>query len=427
MGCIVPNMKRITGVILMFWMAIALAFWTRVTAMTSPLLIVAIQTGSTTSASQEYIEIANVSGGNIDLNTVKLEYFSADPKSMTTPSRTIRLQGSLAAGQSYLVASNGYLNDRADGAFSATLAAAGGHLRLSGAAEYDLVGWGTATHPGGTAALPPAAGEQIVRRPGSFGGNSGFQDTGNNSDDFISGNLSPTGAGQQSGNLILSELLPDPASPLTDAKDEFIEIQNIGVETVNLRGYYLISGETKKFTLPAKDLQSGGYGVWYAPESKLTLANSGGRLRLFGPGGIEISQTSYGQAQPGKSWNWDGGSWQWSSAVTPDSENIISAATSGDTSNKKTTALKAKAKAKSKAKTVKSAKVAKKGQVKGSSTDQAGAVATEQAAGKPAIHNTVVAGVGGLAVLYGVYEYRDDIKNIYFRLRKNGRGRGELG
>lgn len=410
----------------MFWMAIALAFWTRVTAMTSPLLIVAIQTGSTTSASQEYIEIANVSGGNIDLNTVKLEYFSADPKSMTTPTRTIKLQGSLAAGQSYLVASSGYLSDRTDSSFSATLAAAGGHLRLSGPAEYDLVGWGAATHPRGTAALPPAAGEQVVRRPGSFGGNSGFQDTGNNSEDFIiSGNLSPTGAGQQTGNIILSELLPDPTSPLADAKDEFIEIQNIGADTVNLRGYYLISGETKKFSLPAKDLQPGGYGVWYAPESKLTLSNSGGRLRLFGPGGNEISQTSYVQALPGKSWSWDGGSWQWSSSSSPNSANIFSGVTSSEASKK---AAAKQTSAKAKAKTTKATKApVKKGQVKNSATDKAGVVDAGQGTSKPVIHNTVVAGVGGLAVLYGVYEYRDDIKNIYFRLRKNGRGRGELG
>lgn len=413
----------------MFWMAIALAFWTRVTAMTSPLLIVAIQTGSTTSASQEYIEIANVSGGNIDLNTVKLEYFSADPKNMTTPTRTIKLQGSLAAGQGYLVASSGYLSDRADSSFSATLSAAGGHLRLSGAAEYDLVGWGVATHPSGTAALPPAAGEQIVRRPGSFGGNSGFQDTGNNSDDFIiSSNLSPTGAGQQTGNLILSELLPDPASPLTDAKDEFIEIQNIDSQAIGLKGYYIISGDSKKFSLPDTTIQPGGFAVWYAPESKLTLANSGGRLRLFGPGGNEISQTSYDQAQPGKSWSWDGGSWQWSSSSTPNAANILSGVSSGGEASKKAAAKATSAKSKAKAKTTKATKApVKKGQVKSSATEQAGVVDAGQGTSKPVIHSTVVAGVGGLAVLYGVYEYRDDIKNIYHRLRKNGRGRGELG
>lgn len=412
----------------MFWVAIALAFWTRVTAMSSPLLIVAIQTGSTTSASQEYIEIANVSGVSVDMSAIKLEYFSADPKNMTTPYRTIKLQGSVAAGQRYLVAASGYLSDKAQTSYSATLSAAGGHLRLSGAAEYDFVGWGTAKHPSGSAALPPASGEQIVRRPGSSGG---FQDTGNNSDDFIingSGNLGPAGTSQQSGNLILSELLPDPVSPLTDAADEFIEIQNIDQVAVNLSGYYIISGDTKRFNLPDVIVQPGDYMVWYAPESKITLANNGGRLRLFGPGTEEISQTSYVQALPGKSWCWNGSSWQWTSTSSPNASNVFSGSAGSEAVSKTAAAKSAKTKSKTTKSSVKSTKApVKKGQVKSSTTDQAGVVDADNQAGKPAIHSAAVAGVGGLAVLYGVYEYRDDIKNIYFRLRKNGRGRGDLG
>lgn len=378
------------------------------------LLIVAIQTGGLSAAGQEHIVLANTTSHEVSLDGVRLEYFAATPKSFTAPSRTIKLSGIVPAASDFTLATI----DTAvasDANFSATLAAAGGHLRLVGPnGEWDFVGWGTAAKPAGQAAQAPLPGQTLVRRQQ----NGVFQQTGNNVDDFWveHDQLSDYQDQASYADLQITELLPDPVPPATDAEGEFIEIYNGGAEAIHLKGLKLVSGTTvtKSFDLPNEPLLAGEYKAYYLPTTKLSLGNNGGRAQLQTSLAIVLSETSYGKPTPGAAWAWNGGDWEWTTNPTPGQANTFQDLVSTNDTVKNSAAKKTtKRTAKSTAK-----KATKKGEVKSSSTDKPATTTTTTTSRVP-VHNGVVAGVGGLAVLYGAYEYRHDARNLIAKLRGN--------
>jgi hypothetical protein len=372
-----------------------------------PVLIVAIQTGSTASAGEEYIALANISNQPVSLEGTRLEYIAAQS---ATASRTILLHGSVAADELFELASTGYMIEQVDQAFASTLAAAGGHLRLVGpGGEWDLVGWGSATGVRGQPALAPAAGERLERQKDQT-----YQNTGNNSQDFIIGgqNLGPLG---NTAGLHLAEILPDPAPPALDATDEFIELQNTGPHPIQLSGLKLTAGtgSIKRFVLPIGQLDPGAYVVYRSGQTKLALGNGGSRVQLQGLNGQVLDEVTYPKALSGAAWAREGNAWRWTAVPTPGEDNqfqdvpvpLPKAAV-------KTTAKKSSKKAVKKT----TKKSSKKTSVKAAATGQPG-VAGSGAAAKAPVHNAVIAGVGGLAVLYGAYEYRNDVVNLYRKLR----------
>lgn len=403
----------------------------RVRAASLPdLLIVQIQTASKQSAAQELIRIANTTNKTLDLTGVRLEYFSANPKSITIPSRTISLSGNIAANQSYLVASKDYLPDKADLFYSATLAGAGGHLRLSNGPLtspkiFDFIGWGTAKHPRGSAATAPPAGEILNRKKDSTGK---YLYSGNNATDFQLGDgkpkavpvtKKPASSSSQTPNpspvavvnrenysgLKLSELMPNPAKPLLDSKDEYVELLNSSNRTISLTGVKLLSGKTlnHSYSFKAGSIGPGKYKVVYVSESKLTLTNSGGRVELHSPDGKIIgSRVSYDKAKEGLSYSWNGNSWQWTGTPTPGLANVFSGdGISNDSSNSNSSDS--------------NSTDSRNGEVKGANTQKN---KDEDTATRP-VNSSIIAGVGGLGLIYGLYEYRTDIGNLYNRLRGN--------
>lgn len=422
----------LTGVVVMLCALIAPSvFAPRVRAATAgPVLIVEVQTGSRTSASEEYVELVNISTAMVQLDGARLEYFSANPKSTTQPSRTISLSGSISSGAHFVVASTGYRPD-AQLHFAPTLAAAGGHLRLVGpAGEWDFVGWGTAANARGSAAGAPAPGQQLQR----ITHNDTYQTTGNNSQDFrVSDGIDTTPTVPDNAmpldGLVLSELFPDPATPQTDAQHEFIEIYNSSSHSIDLSGLRLVSGTitTKSFSLPAGQLSPGGYQVYFASQTKLVLGNNGGRVQLLTALGDLLDQASYSKPLAGVSWAKQGDEWQWTSRPTPGQANELveldqPSGTIGATTSKVSVkkASKKSTKKVTKPSTKKPTK-SRSGNVKSAATNQP-AQASAQANAAP-LHNGVIAGVGGLAVLYGAYEYRHDVINLYHKLRGNRKTR----
>lgn len=407
-----------------------------------------IQTGSSSSASQEFVELHNPTSDAIDLSNKKIQYFSATTTVFETPSRSVLMHGVLAPGEYYLIASNGYLTEQADDHFSAGLSQAGGHLRIVDLENniFDLVGWGTASSPEGEAAPAPEAGESLQRQTDADGF---LVDTNINSQDFATNSV-PTPQSTQSAtvepeqeplnqtapepgaessesessattnpNLLplqITELLPNPAPPATDADDEYIELYNPNPEPVDLNGYKLQAGLTYSYNFVFTDqtLPPNSYGVFYVSETGLLLANSGGRARLLSPSSQVLSETSqYEDAASGEAWVLYGGTWQWTTTPTPaEPNNLALPAIVTKTASTKTKGLKP-------AKKVKAAKKsAAKTKKTFATTAERGTFAPIEEQTTTPLNMGVLAAIGSLSVLYACYEYRHDLSNRLHQLRR---------
>ena len=117
-------------------------------------------------AGDEFLELYNRTPRAIDISGLAISYRSAAGAAYTLRA-TVPPGTSIAGYGFYLLTSTGYAGATAadfTGAWSSGLAAAGGHMRISvGATDLDLLGWGTAIAPEGTAiaALPDSS-------PGSY-------------------------------------------------------------------------------------------------------------------------------------------------------------------------------------------------------------------------------------------------------------------
>jgi Lamin Tail Domain/Collagen triple helix repeat (20 copies) len=155
-----------------------------------------VQTGTSSSAADEFVEVVNAGTATTEIGGWKIVYRSAAGTSDTTLA-TVPTGTSLAPGGFYLVGGAAYDGPAAaDESFSAGLAATGGAagLRDATGALVDGVGWGTATNAfveGSPAPAPPATaapGSSIVRLPDGH-------DTNANGTDFtISSKATPKAA-----------------------------------------------------------------------------------------------------------------------------------------------------------------------------------------------------------------------------------------
>jgi hypothetical protein len=144
-----------------------------------------VQTGTSASASDEFVELYNAGSTSVDLSGWKVVYRSAAGTSDTTVA-TIPASTTLAAGGFYLLAGSSYAGSAtADQTFSTGRASTGGAIgvRDSSGTLVDAAGWGTATNAlveGTATPAPPATaapGSSIARIPDGH-------DTGANASDL---------------------------------------------------------------------------------------------------------------------------------------------------------------------------------------------------------------------------------------------------
>ncbi len=79
----------------------------------------------------------------------------------------------------------------------------------------------------------------------------------------------------------ITEVLPNPASPQTDADDEFIELYNSNNTAFDLTGFTLQVGLTTKHNYtfpPGTNLPARGYTAYLSTDTNLSSSNSRGRL-----------------------------------------------------------------------------------------------------------------------------------------------------
>ncbi|MEK9196355.1 MAG: lamin tail domain-containing protein [Patescibacteria group bacterium] len=331
------------------------------------LLITELQTGTTTSSNQEFIEIYNSSLATINLTDYKLEYFTASSSS-TTASWAVDLSGELPANDYFLLARKDYLPDTKDIEFTSALADTGGYVRIvqkSTSGVIDGLGWGGSTRFEGHSAPAPAKNESLAR----IMNQDLYIDTDNNLSDFnmlespnpamlnyvfvpepdtpppneaettesevtetetlpeVISDPEPVPAVPTSELLepYITELLPNPASPLTDADDEYVEIYNPNETPFDLSGYKIQAGNTYSYsyvingvTIPAKS-----YIAFYSKDNGLTLSNTSSKARLLDPSGQTVSETDpYSDAEEGSVWQLYAGVWQWSTTGSPGVLNV---------------------------------------------------------------------------------------------------------
>lgn len=216
----------------------------------------------------------------------------------------------------------------------------------------------------------------------------------------------------------ITELLPNPLGTSNDSTDEYIELYNANDSPFDLTGFALQSGLTTlhSYLFPhGLSLQPHSFTTFYATQTKLTLSNSGSQVKLIDPLGNSITASDpYSTALDGQAWAFANGVWYWSTQPTPSAANIITQPTAKLPPGSKASSTAAKAK---RSGSTKSATNAKKLKTVVPKTKSA---AVTKPAAVP-IHPWVLALAGGLALLYGVYEYRNDLAN---HLRKLGTNLG---
>lgn len=208
---------------------------------------------------------------------------------------------------------------------------------------------------------------------------------------------------------VINELLPNPTGSGNDKTDEFIELYNPNGASFDLSDFTLQTGAT---TTHSYDFPSGtrlpphGFAAFYSATTKLSLSNSGGQTKLLDPFGNSISSSDrYSSAKDGNAWALAKGKWYWTIQPTPGRQNIIKQPAKTKKAAAKKTTTKQNA-VKSKLSNVAS---------------QYGA--DNQGNDSAPIHLWTLAIIGGLALLYGAYEYRSDMANYFSQLRRNNKNR----
>ncbi len=212
--------------------------------------------------------------------------------------------------------------------------------------------------------------------------------------------------------LDLSEILPNPASPQTDAADEFIELYNPNIKTFDLSGFMLQTASTGSsashtYHFPiGTTIAPGSFKAFSSATTHLSLSNSGGQVWLVDPLGTTVTTSdAYSNAKDGQAWVNAGGVWQWTTTSTPGSTNKLATPLSG--SGQKSSA------------TVNGKKVSNINDKAVSSTTTAAAASSVDGAPTATIHPLTLAVVIAAALLYGAYEYRFDLANIVRQFRRD--------
>jgi hypothetical protein len=119
--------------------------------------------------------------------------------------------------------------------------------------------------------------------------------------------------------MYISELLPNPKGK--DSDGEFIEIGNEKKEPALLAGWKLRDKSGKTATLGGS-IEGGGYRVFTAKQTKISLNQSNEVISLLGPAGDIVDRVSYVAAAPeGSSYARKGESFFFTPIATPGAAN----------------------------------------------------------------------------------------------------------
>lgn len=209
----------------------------------------------------------------------------------------------------------------------------------------------------------------------------------------------------------ISEVLPNPAPPKTDADDEFVELYNSNDKPFDLSGFSLQAGvsTTHKYTFPNDTvLLPRQFMAYFANQTDLSLSNNSGQVKLLDPAGNTLEQTDiYGTAKDNYAWVKSGGLWQWTTTPTPGLANVITLPVTKSLAKVKGASTKSKSAA--------------------SGVGSTGSPGSSGPASAAPVHPWILAAIGSAALLYGGYEYRHDLANALYRFRRHRTARRIVG
>lgn len=157
------------------------------------LVITEVQTQSASSKTEEFIEIYNPTGSDINLSQLEVAYKTASGATLTNLALTPSVKSSSIRSHGFMMFSQASYSIGSDATFTTGISDTGGHIQVSLAGVVlDAVGWGNAVAPETQAAPIATKGASISRKVGP---NANFQDTNNNAADFIESVPSPQGGG----------------------------------------------------------------------------------------------------------------------------------------------------------------------------------------------------------------------------------------
>ncbi len=123
--------------------------------------------------------------------------------------------------------------------------------------------------------------------------------------------------------LDISEILPNPSG--ADAENEFIELYNPNDQAIDLTGYKL-AVKSSHYLIKNRVIGAKSYLALYRPDTKITLNNTGDTLRLYDPAGRIISQVGYQKTFSDLSLALaSNGQFRWTNFITPGRANIFPA------------------------------------------------------------------------------------------------------
>jgi len=129
---------------------------------------------------------------------------------------------------------------------------------------------------------------------------------------------------QTTGNIIINELFPNPKN--SDTENEFIELKNVGSNSVNLKDWILSDATGMKYKIKDSLISSGSFIVLKRSVTNISLNNSGEEtVKLHNPAGSLVDQTKYsGTVDEETSWaRKNDNIWGWTTKSTPGQENIF--------------------------------------------------------------------------------------------------------
>lgn len=398
----------------------------------SGIVISELSMGSAASATEEFVELYNNSSTSVSMANWSIYYRSATGTSYSK--KASFATGSTLQPHSFFLVST---NKPSDLTLISGMSQTGGvvEIRDDKNSVMDRVGYGNASLSNGKPAVAVQSGESMYRQYDSP--NTQMINTGDNFSDFYIATVLTPGAVpaveiEDTSEpityppLTINELYPNPASDQSESSDEYIELYNPNNFDIDLNGWLIKDASGNTFVIKNKTIAAGSHAAIYSSETHLSLNNTGDTIRLYSPNNqLEDETVDYGDAKEGLSWGLVDGAWAWNNSPTPAAPNssayvqVVATKPVATKTTKIANKTTAKKLAIAKKASTKKAKASKLSAAKKAHASTATPAVTQQELQSKFANfwPWLMILLGTATIGYGIYEYKPEITNLYYRFK----------